>query len=125
MNSIDINISEELAFNDKKIQEIVQISVEEVLKDKSYEEDKVAQWINDICEQCMQRLCESKKPFKYVVTALIMQRNGSALHSNVTCFWDNARDGAVSFVWPKTRDALNKPMYCVVTVFATSYLNTG
>ena len=27
--------------------------------------------------------------------------------------------------WPRVRDNLNKSMYCIVTVFACSYMNNG
>ena len=37
------------------------------------------------------------KPFKYIVTCVIMQRNGAGLHATSSCFWDNANDGSASY----------------------------
>jgi len=39
--------------------------VENVLKNESYDDVKVAQWVNDICEASIEKLAALKKPFKY------------------------------------------------------------
>mgnify|MGYP002351130725 CR=1 FL=1 len=73
----------------KRIREII----EDKLSGKDYDEQLVPQWINDICESCMEELCAPRKPFKYVVTCNIMQRTGVAVHSSSACFWDTVSDG--------------------------------
>ena len=40
-------------------------TIDSHLKDKNYEEEKVPQWINDICEDCVAKLVQLNKPFKY------------------------------------------------------------
>ena len=40
-------------------------TVENVLKNESYDDVKVAQWVNDICEASIEKLAALKKPFKY------------------------------------------------------------
>ncbi len=40
--------------------------VDSHLKDKPYDEERVPQWINDICEDVTFRLVQLQKPFKYM-----------------------------------------------------------
>ena len=52
------------------------------------------------------------KPFKYVVTCFIMQRNGAGFQCASTCFWDTKTDGIISV----TGDFPN--LNCLVTIYA-------
>ena len=54
---------------------------------------KVDGWTSNIVEHCLKRLAEMKKPFKYIVTAIVMQKTGAGLHSAFTAYWDNSADG--------------------------------
>jgi hypothetical protein len=36
------------------------------LRDAVYDEAKVPQWINDICEDTIRKLCDGCKPYKYI-----------------------------------------------------------
>lgn len=47
----------------------------------------------------------------YLVTCVIMQKNGAGLHTASSCFWDNTTDGSCTIRWE------NKSMYAIVTVF--------
>ena len=40
---------------------------------------QVGQWTSTCLETCIKRLADLNKPFKYVVTTVIMQKNGKAL----------------------------------------------
>eukprot|EP00913_Durusdinium_trenchii_P013583 g12753.t1 len=93
------------------------------LKEHQFNEDLVPHWINEICEGIMARLNEQKKPFKYVVSCIIMQRNGAGLHTSTSCYWDAGNDGVYTYVWPreKSKDVVNKSMYCIVTVFGLEF----
>lgn len=82
------------AFQPKAVQEKVREVIEATLKGKEYNEAMVPQWINDICESCVEELFQPRKPFKYVVTCAIMQRTGAAIHSSTACYWDARSDGA-------------------------------
>lgn len=99
---------------------------------------QVGQWTSTCLETCIKRLADLNKPFKYVVTTVIMQKNGRAqaldsviqvhqlatlcnlwaagagLHTAASCFWDNASDGSRTVKWE------NKTMYCITTVFGLS-----
>ena len=65
-------------------------------------------------ENSIKKLKELGKPFKYIVTAVLMQKNGAGLHTATSCFWDNQTDGSATLRWE------NKTMYCIVTVFGLS-----
>ncbi|CAE8681679.1 unnamed protein product [Polarella glacialis] len=100
-----------------KVEKIVAETLDGYLK------DMVPHWINYICETVMAKLNDTKKPFKYVVTCMIMQRNGAGVHSATSCYWDAGNDGVYTYVWPreKSKDVVNKSMYCIVTVFGLEF----
>lgn len=93
------------------VEAIVKESIDAVLANAPYKHAFVGQWTNDVVETCVKRLAGLNKPFKYVVTCVIMQRNGAGLHTAASCFWDNDTDGSRTVRWE------NKSMYCVVTAF--------
>mmetsp|Transcript_10270 Transcript_10270/g.33123 ORF Transcript_10270/g.33123 Transcript_10270/m.33123 type:complete len:103 (+) Transcript_10270:71-379(+) len=72
---------------------------------------QVGQWTSNVVENCLKKLTDFNKPFKYVVTTIIMQRNGAGLHTASSCFWDNTTDGSRTVKWE------NKSIYCITTVF--------
>ena len=76
--------------------------------------DKFARLRVQCIESTLKKLKDLNKPFKYVVTAVIMQKNGAGLHTATSCFWDNTTDGSATLRWE------NKGMYCLVTVFGLS-----
>ncbi|CEO98686.1 Dynein light chain [Plasmodiophora brassicae] len=116
----DLNTSEQLAFSEEEVGKIINETLDNFLNQKTYDEKLVPHWIADISELLMQRLVALRKPFKYVVTCVIMQRNGAAIHSALSCYWDSVNDGLQAVLWPKdrSRESLNRTMYCVTTVFA-------
>lgn len=77
----------------------------------AYQHNKVNQWTSNVVEQCLNQLTKLGKPFKYIVTCVIMQKNGAGLHTASSCFWDNGTDGSCTVRWE------NKTMYCIVSVF--------
>lgn len=73
---------------------------------------KVPLWTGDVVESVLKELMGMQKPFKYAVSAVIMQRNGAGLTSASSCYWDGDTDGSMSVAWE------GEHMHCVVTVFA-------
>ena len=55
---------------------------------EEFEEAKVPLWVDLICDGCMKSLTELNKPFKYIVSCIIMQRNGAGIHTAQSCHWD-------------------------------------
>jgi len=107
----DLHSSEEAAFVVEDVQNIIKESIETTLQNATYHHSKVPQWTNNVVEQFLKRLTNLNKPFKYVVTCIIMQRNGAGLHTASSCYWDNTSDGSCTHMWQ------NKNMYCITTVF--------
>ena len=58
-----------------------------------FQHAKVNQWTNGVVESCLASLTKLQKPFKYIVTCVIMQKNGAGLHTASSCYWDNSTDG--------------------------------
>ena len=89
----DLQSSEELVFVAEEVDRIALSAIETTLKDVAYEEQHVAQWVHAICETIMKALSELRKPLKFVVSCLIMQKNGAGLHSSLSAHWDTVTDG--------------------------------
>ncbi|KAE9347223.1 hypothetical protein PF008_g7914 [Phytophthora fragariae] len=96
----ELQSSEELAFVAEEVDRIILTSIESCLKDEVYDEQKVSQWVDYICESIMKGLSELRKPLKYIVSCLIMQKNGAGVHASVSCHWDTVTDGAHVVKWP-------------------------
>jgi dynein light chain Tctex-type 1 len=96
----DFASSEETAFIAEQIEPLLIGVVEGVLKEEVYDDEKTQQWIDTICDGCMKVLVDQNKPFKYTVSALIMQRNGAGVHHIHTSSWDAANDNAIRVIYP-------------------------
>lgn len=103
--------TEETQFVVDEVSNIIKESIEATIGGNSYAHAKVSQWTNSVVESCLASLTKLQKPFKYIVTCVIMQKNGAGLHTASSCFWDNATDGSCTVRWE------NKTMYCIVSVF--------
>eukprot|EP01135_Chromosphaera_perkinsii_P008721 Nk52_evm54s1444 gene=Nk52_evmTU54s1444 len=110
----DFQGAEETAFVVEEVNNIIKESIEQSLQNTNYNHNKVGQWTANVVEQCLKRLTSLNKPFKYVVTNVIMQKNGAGLHTASSCYWDNNTDGSCTVRWE------NKTMYCIVSVFGLS-----
>jgi len=78
----------------------------------SYSHSSVSHWTAGIVEDVLKQLSIMNDNYKYVATCVIMERNGTGLHTASSCYWDNHTDGSCSVRWE------NKSMYCIVSVFA-------
>lgn len=86
-------------------------AIESAIGGNAYQHSKVNQWTTSVVEQSLSQLTKLGKPFKYIVTCVIMQKNGAGLHTASSCFWDNSSDGTCTVRWE------NKTMYCIVSAF--------
>ncbi|CAG9320550.1 DYNLT1_2 [Blepharisma stoltei] len=114
---------DDLTFTHQEIEEKVMESVEAVLANRTYEEREVQRWINEICERVIKSLYDTRKPFKYIVTCLIMQKAEAGLQTSTACFFEGGTDMSQQFIWPKekSKDQANKTLNCVVTVFCCKF----
>ncbi|CAH8589679.1 unnamed protein product [Dicrocoelium dendriticum] len=107
----DFQTGEEASFIAGEVKNIVKESIESTVGSSTYSHNKVQQWTSTVIEQCLNHLTKLGKPFKYVVTCVIMQKSGAGLHTASSCYWDSSTDGSCTVKWE------NKSMYFIVTVF--------
>jgi len=93
------------------VEAIIKGALQSTLADVAYDHDKVGAWTTAVIDSSLKGLQALGKPFKYVVTCIIMQKTGAGLHTAAGAFWDRARDGICKVPWE------NATMHCVVTVF--------
>ncbi|XP_033875088.2 dynein light chain Tctex-type 1 [Acipenser ruthenus] len=110
-NMEEFQTGEETTFVVDEISTIIKESVEGAIGGNAYQHSRVNQWSTNVVEQCLSQLTKLGKPFKYIVTCIIMQKNGAGLQTASSCFWDNSTDGSCTVRWE------NKSMYCIVSVF--------
>jgi len=99
-------------FEYDEVKQMIEQSIDPVLGKQTFVSRKVHDWTSSIVESVLKSLQAANKPFKYVVTCIIMQKNGAGLHTASTCFWDTKTDGSCSVRWD------NATMHAIVTVFA-------
>ena len=96
--------------------------IESALKDKMYQEHMVPKWVDEICSRLSKDLISMNKPFKYLISCVIMQKNGAGLHMGHSCYWDRTNDNIVAVKWPsERRKDPNARMVCFVTIFGVGY----
>nr|ACO15040.1 Dynein light chain Tctex-type 1 [Caligus clemensi] len=106
--------TEETQFVVDEVSNIIKESIESTIGGNGYAQSKVAQWTKSVVESCIASLTKLQKPFKYIVTCVIAQKNGAGLHTASSRYWDNLTDGSCTVRWE------NKTMYCIVSVFGLS-----
>jgi dynein light chain Tctex-type 1 len=107
----------------KRVREIIESN----LSGREYVEELVEQWVSNICEEIIEELHSQRKPFKYIVNTLIMQRTGAAIHTAKAGYMDTVSDAQLTVTWPKktSKDPNNRTMICVVTVGAFAFYPSG
>ncbi|CAO3685845.1 unnamed protein product [Umbelopsis vinacea] len=89
-------------------------TVEATITDTAYSHTKVPEWNSTIVDNCLKRLKDMNKNFKYVVTCVIMQKNGAGFYAGSSVYWDNSHDGSANYRFE------NKSLYAIVNVFGLS-----
>mmetsp|Transcript_13866 Transcript_13866/g.34238 ORF Transcript_13866/g.34238 Transcript_13866/m.34238 type:complete len:111 (+) Transcript_13866:153-485(+) len=99
-------------FVTEQVQEIAKHAIHQTLGNSVYNKEKVNAWCGQIVDACLKELAKLNKPFKYVVTCVIMQKNGSPLHTAATAFWDTKTDGLCCM------QVGNDTLDCITTIYA-------
>ena len=102
------------AFVEEEVKEHISQSIEACLSNALYSHAKVSQWTSSVVESVLKKLTGLQKPFKYIVTAVIMEKTGAGLHTASSCYWDNQTDGSCTVRWD------GKNMYAIVSVYGLS-----
>ena len=95
----------------EEMEELIEKTIEKYLKDKGFSTSGVSEWANGITEECVERLQEISKGFKYIVSCVIMQKADAGLHLTTTCFWNSYTDGSLTVRWHSSQ------IYCIVNTF--------
>lgn len=111
LNDINMNIIVQGVFIADDVSNIVKECLDDTLSSKEYNPDMVGRWTDECLQNCIRRLAGLQKPFKYIVTCLILQKTGAGLHTAASCYWDSSTDGSRTVRWE------SKTMYCISTVF--------
>ncbi|XP_055942944.1 dynein light chain Tctex-type 1-like [Argiope bruennichi] len=101
-------------FPGEDIVNIVKLVINEVFQEVqsgSETEMLTEHWISLVEEKVLWNLSKMNKPFKFIVTCAILQKNGAGFHSASACYWDDNTDGSCTVRWE------NAFMCCIVTVF--------
>ena len=53
---------------------------------------QVTDWTNTIVDNCIKELQSLNKPYKYIITCLIMQKNGAGVNTCASMVWDPTKD---------------------------------
>ncbi|KAM9432703.1 dynein light chain Tctex-type 1 [Salvelinus alpinus] len=107
----EFQLSEETAFVVDDITTIIKDTVQTTIGSSAYQQNRINQWTSSVVETSLNQLSKLGKPFKYIVTCIILQKNGAGLHTASSCFWDNTMDRSCTVRWE------NKTTYCIVCVF--------
>lgn len=103
--------TEETGFVVDDIATVIKEVVETTMGNSAYQQSRVNQWTSSVVESSLSQLTKLGRTFKYIVTCIILQKNGAGLHTASSCFWDNSTDGSCTVRWE------NKTMYCIVSVY--------
>ena len=93
---------------------IVRNAIHNSLSEHSYSSKKVNEWTNAIVTTCLKDLQALGRPFKYVITCVIMQNNGAGLNITNSMHWDVSKDGFCKVPYS------TPTMTCIVSVYGLS-----
>ena len=79
--------------------------------EEEYNPNKVSSLQSSIMENILKELQTLNRPFKYVVTCIIMQKIGAGLQTRSATFWDAAKDATVVVPFE------NPQLHAIVTVY--------
>jgi dynein light chain Tctex-type 1 len=105
------NLDQNSALSSDSIQEDVSNLLRSKLAGEQWNPVKVDGWVEDVVTSILKELAELKKPYKFIVTCVFMQRTGAALSTGFISLWDNTKDGMVHV--PFEADSF----HCLVTVY--------
>jgi len=101
----------DLALDKERIQRIVKDAVESVIQhDTAYDHSKVTHWVNNIIDKTMKATTGMNKPFKYIVTCVIVQNNGAGFHTASSCYWESTDDSYID-------KFEGQNLYCITSVY--------
>jgi len=101
-------------FNGEDVERIIKSAIVDNLAEVSYKTSKINDWTNSIISDCLKELQSLNRQFKYVITCIIMQKNGAGLDTVASFYWDQSKDGYCKISWQ------NPTLHAIVTVYGMS-----
>ena len=101
-------------FRQEDIETVIKSAIGSTLGDVIYDHCRVNDWSNSIINSALKGLQSLNRPYKYVITVIIMQKNGAGLVSSASMFWDLKRDGYGKVTWE------NSTLHCIATIYGVS-----
>jgi len=101
-------------FNTTDVEQIVKNAIPTCLGESLYNGKKINDWINNIVDSCLKELLALNKPFKYIITCNITQKNGAGMTTASSQYWDGNKDRMVTVFFE------NATINCCVTVYGVA-----
>lgn len=99
----------------QEVQAIAKEALDTIIGNNAYQHLMTNQWSQQAVETITTNLVKLNKPYKYIVTCVIMQTNaGAGLSVSSTCYWDKTTDQSFTVRWE------NKSVVTIVNVFAVA-----
>ena len=97
-----------------QVEPIVKKAIEENLGKIEYHGKQQLEQLSDkVHDHILKTLVNDvKKPFKYIVTVTLVQKNGAGMFATASKHWDRTIDGTVQISWQ------NQTIHCVCCVYA-------
>ena len=94
-----------------------------MLTGQEWDEKKVEGWVNGICEKAMEGLIVLGLPYKWTVTATVLQKFPKFMAVASSVSWENNSDGAETVLWPpiKRKDTWSMTVMAVVQIYAVRF----
>ncbi|CDO63113.1 outer arm dynein lc3, putative [Plasmodium reichenowi] len=105
---------EHVIWNEHEFIERIYSIIDEILRNKSYSNNEINQWSNDICEMCMSYLYSKMLPFKYIISCYILKNTNKETSIHYSTYWDKA-DRCFQICWPNNMKDCN--MICYVNIY--------
>lgn len=110
MEGLDENEIEK-HLNVDEIKEKITQANELTLKDQVFATQNASQWSSTIIETILKGMQSFNKPYKYIVTVVLLQKTGGALCSTCVAHWNKDYDVVVSDKFE------NDTIQCLTTVY--------
>lgn len=101
--------------NNEEINSIAKTVIENIIANEPYKHSDVKGWNDSIVEQITERLIENSSSYKYIVSCMIVQKNGAGISTTVRCYWNNNSDKFINVRWE------NKHLHCIVHIYVVSF----
>lgn len=99
-------------FDSQEAKQIVHRIIGRTMTDEQFQKPEKFKKLSDkIVQQVLEELNKMKKPFKYIVTCTVNQRDGPGLYSHSSCYFNTDTDTIQTFKW------VNEAVFCIVSIY--------